>query len=98
METILLNLLKTLYLHVCIQYCFYLYVYFLLQKELKKDYAAKYKNSKTEKYEENLKKTLSEDNLGKAMLYLGKDGKLTAICKEYASVGAGEFSVVLTLT
>lgn len=69
-----------------------------LQKELKKDYAAKYKNSKTEKYEENLKKTLSEDNLGKAMLYLGKDGKLTAICKEYASVGAGEFSVVLTLT
>ena len=27
-----------------------------------------------------------------------KDGKLTAICKEYASVGAGEFSVVLTLT
>ena len=36
-------------------------------------------------------------NLDKAMLYLGKDGRLTAICKEYASVGAGEFSVVLTL-
>lgn len=47
--------------------------------------------------EENLEKTLSESNLDKAMLYLGKDGRLTAICKEYASVGAGEFSVVLTL-
>ena len=68
-----------------------------LKKELEKDYVSKYKNAKPENYEENLEKTLSEDNLGKAMIYLGKDGKLTAICKEYASVGAGEFSVVLTL-
>ena len=68
-----------------------------LKKELEKDYVSKYKNAKPGNYEENLEKTLSEDNLGKAMIYLGKDGKLTAICKEYASVGAGEFSVVLTL-
>ena len=68
-----------------------------LRTELEKDYVSKYKTSKPEKYEENLEKTLSDDNLGSAMLYLGKDGKLTAICKEYASVGAGEFSVVLTI-
>lgn len=68
-----------------------------IKKELEKDYVSKYKNSKPEKYDENLEKTLSEENIGKTMLYLGKDGRLTAICKEYASVGAGEFSVVLTI-
>lgn len=69
----------------------------LLKKQLEQDYVSKYKTAQPEKYEENMEKTLSDDNLDQAMYYLGKDGVLRAICKEYASVGSGEFSVVLTV-
>ncbi|MBR1483885.1 MAG: hypothetical protein IJ598_13105 [Ruminococcus sp.] len=68
-----------------------------LSSELEKDYVSKYKTAKPERYEENLGKTLADENLAEARYYLGKDGKLTAICKEFASVGTGEFSVVLSL-
>lgn len=69
-----------------------------LKTELGADYRQKYQtSSQPENYEENYDKTMSEKNLSDALLYLDKDGKLTAICKEYASVGTGEFSVMLIL-
>ena len=69
-----------------------------LESKLKSDYAGKYSNrSQIKNYEENLEKTMSEDNLSASLLYLDSKGKLNAVCKEYANVGAGEFSVVLAL-
>ena len=32
-----------------------------------------------------------------AKIYINEKGKITAVCKEYASVGNGEFAEVITL-
>ena len=44
-----------------------------------------------------LESTMSEDNLKASLFFLDSKGKLNAVCKEYTSVGTGEFSVVLSL-
>ena len=46
---------------------------------------------------ENLEKTMSDDNVNASLLYLDSKGRLNAVCREYASVGTGEFSVVIAL-
>lgn len=69
-----------------------------LESKLKYDYAGKYATaSQPKNYEEDLKKTMSEDNLKASLFFLDSKGKLNAVCKEYTSVGTGEFSVVLSL-
>ena len=66
--------------------------------ELEKDYVNKYNTANPpQNYKENYEKTLSDDNMEKAKIYINEKGKITAVCKEYASVGNGEFAVVITL-
>lgn len=70
----------------------------MLQSKLKYDYAGKYATaSRPKNYEEDLEKTMSEENLKASQFFLDSKGKLNAVCKEYTSVGTGEFSVVLSL-
>lgn len=69
-----------------------------LTEKLEEDYNTKYQTaSHPQNYEENHRKTVSEDNVSDAALFLDDNGALNAICKEYANVGAGVFSVVLQL-
>lgn len=69
-----------------------------LTEKLEEDYNTKYQTaSHPQNYEENHSKTVSEDNVSDAALFLDDNGALNAICKEYANVGAGVFSVVLQL-
>ena len=69
-----------------------------IRAELEKDYVNKYNTANPpQNYKENYEKTLSDDNMEKAKIYINEKGKITAVCKEYASVGNGEFAVVITL-
>lgn len=69
-----------------------------IRAELGKDYVNKYNTANPpQNYKENYEKTLSDDNMEKAKIYINEKGKITAVCKEYASVGNGEFAVVITL-
>ena len=69
-----------------------------IRAELEKDYVNKYNTANPPQYyKENYEKTLSDDNMEKAKIYINEKGKITAVCKEYASVGNGEFAVVITL-
>ena len=69
-----------------------------IRAELEKDYGNKYNTANPpQNYKENYEKTLSDDNMEKAKIYINEKGKITAVCKEYASVGNGEFAVVITL-
>ena len=69
-----------------------------LESKLKYDYAGKYSTASLPKnHQENLEKTMSEDNLKASQFFLDSKGKLNAVCKEYTSIGTGEFSVVLSL-
>lgn len=66
-----------------------------LKKALEKDYKAKFKS--TENYERNSERTLSDENLGSASLFLDSDGRLCAVCTEYADVGAKSFDVIIII-
>ena len=69
-----------------------------IRAELEKDYVNKYNTANPpQNYKENYEKTLSDDNMEKAKIYINEKGNITAVCKEYASVGNGEFAVVITL-
>ena len=69
-----------------------------LSSLLKSDYVGKYGNaSQMKNYSENLEKTMSDDNVNASLLYLDSKGRLNAVCRDYASVGSGEFSVVIAL-
>lgn len=67
-----------------------------LKNSLDNDYRSKFKyDNFPNDYYINYEKTLADDNLAQAMLFLDKGGNLTAICKEFATVGSGEFTVLL---
>lgn len=65
-----------------------------VEESLQNDYVSKFKyDNFKDDYYINYEKTLSDDNINKSMLFFDNSGSLCAICKEYATVGAGEFNV-----
>lgn len=65
-----------------------------VKDSLQNDYVSKFKyDNFKDDYYINYEKTLSDDNIQSSMLFFDNSGSLCAICKEYATVGAGEFNV-----
>lgn len=61
---------------------------------LQNDYVSKFKyDNFKDDYYINYEKTLSDENIENSMLFFDNSTGLCAICKEYASVGEGEFNV-----
>ena len=69
-------------------------VYAAVETALQSDYVSKFKfDNFKDDYYINYENTLSDDNIKNCSLFFDGSGSLCAICKEFASVGAGEFNV-----
>ena len=67
-----------------------------LQKSLEEDYTTKFKpESFPDDYYYQLDRSTGEEAIRESQLFLNEDGILYAVCTEYATVGAGEFEVLL---
>lgn len=74
-------------------------LYAAVKTALENDYVSKFKydNFKNDYYI-NYEKTLSDDNIKNSGLFFDGSGNLCAICKEFASVGKGEFNVIIKVS
>ena len=69
-----------------------------LQKALEEDYLAKFKEEKfPDDYYYQLDLTTSDEAVRKSQMFLNADAELYAVCVEYAGVGDGEYSVLISL-
>lgn len=67
-----------------------------LQTALKADYTSKFKEENFPKdYYYKLELTAGDEAVRESQLFLNADAELYAVCKEYAGVGSGEFSVLI---
>ena len=64
---------------------------------LKDDYNERYNKEGMTEYEENLAKTLAEENISQCKVFIAENGQLMALCTEYTQVGAGRYSYIITL-
>lgn len=65
-----------------------------VKSSLENDYVSKFKYDDLKNdYYINYEKTLSDENIENSSLFFDNNGNFCAICKEYASVNKGEFSV-----
>lgn len=69
-----------------------------LKKRLEADYNTKFSAERFPKdYYYQLENTVGDEALAKSRLFLNTEGELYAVCVEYASVGKGEFSVLIAV-
>lgn len=70
-----------------------------VKSALEDDYVSKFKYENFKKdYYINYEKTLSDDNIENSSLFFDNSGSFCAICKEFASVGKGEFNVKIKVS
>ena len=68
-----------------------------LKKALESDYYAKYQAENfPEDYYYQLERTTGDEAVRACTFFLNSKGELFAVCKEYVSVGAGEFEVLIS--
>ena len=71
----------------------------MVKSALEDDYVSKFKYENFKKdYYINYEKTLSDDNIENSSLFFDNSGSFCAICKEFASVGKGEFNVKIKVS
>ena len=69
-----------------------------VKSSLENDYVSKFKYDDLKNdYYINYEKTLSDENLENSSLFYDNNGNFCAICKEFASVNKGEFSVKINV-
>lgn len=69
-----------------------------LQSALEEDYLAKFKEEKfPDDYYYQLDLTISDEAVRRSQMFLNADAELYAVCVEYAGVGDGEYSVLISL-
>ncbi len=64
---------------------------------LENDYKKQYDQATYSHYEENLSKTLADDNIADAQIFVAENGQLSAVCLEYTSVGAERYKRVIVV-
>lgn len=72
--------------------------YSQLQEALRADYTSKFKKENFPKdYDNKLEQTVGDEAVRQSQLFLNADSELYAVCVEYAGVGSGEFSVLISM-
>ena len=65
---------------------------------MEEDYLAKFKEEKfPDDYYYQLDLTISDEAVRRSQMFLNADAELYAVCVEYAGVGDGEYSVLISL-
>ncbi len=64
---------------------------------LENDYQKQYDKATYSHYEENLAKTLNDDNIAEAKIFVAENGQLSAVCTEYTEVGAERYTRVIVV-